>query len=249
MTPFWSFELYSDSILFCSELSESELLYDWRFTANQFVLATRPLRLTPSHFIFQLNTCGHRPYVTSSLTDERMGLSFTIDPGPHQRSHSQVRFQRDSWPHFTVSDLRFPHPGGQIPVFISPRNSVSQLYPQALGSFFIASYDSQGYNGGIRLRLHTGSSWLLLFNLGTDQQRKHLQTRVQENICWLPASMETLSRTGWFSTETCLSIHSLAMGLHVTVFICVTFMSRVDKRGLISMFVYIFDVKCIMHNC
>jgi hypothetical protein len=26
--------------------SESELLYDWRFTANQFVSATNPLRLT-----------------------------------------------------------------------------------------------------------------------------------------------------------------------------------------------------------
>jgi hypothetical protein len=30
--------------------SESELLYDWRFTANQFVLATSPLRLTTSIF-------------------------------------------------------------------------------------------------------------------------------------------------------------------------------------------------------
>jgi hypothetical protein len=47
--------------------SQSELLYDWQFTANQFVLATSPLRLTTSNFIFQLNTCGYRPYVTSSL--------------------------------------------------------------------------------------------------------------------------------------------------------------------------------------
>jgi hypothetical protein len=48
--------------------SESELLYDWRFPANQFVLATSPLRLTTSNFIFQLNPCGHNPYITSSLT-------------------------------------------------------------------------------------------------------------------------------------------------------------------------------------
>jgi hypothetical protein len=48
--------------------SESELLYDWRFTANQFFLATSTLRLTNSHFIFHLNTCGYSPYVTSSLT-------------------------------------------------------------------------------------------------------------------------------------------------------------------------------------
>jgi hypothetical protein len=34
---------------------------------------------------------------------------------------------------------------------------VAQLYLQALGSLFVASYDSQGYGGGIRPRLHTGS--------------------------------------------------------------------------------------------
>jgi hypothetical protein len=36
-------------------------------TANQFFLATSPLRLTTSNFIFQLNTWGYSPYVTSSL--------------------------------------------------------------------------------------------------------------------------------------------------------------------------------------
>jgi hypothetical protein len=40
----------------------------------------------------------------------------------------------------------------------SPRNRVAQLYPQALGSLFVASYDSQGYGGGIRTRLHAGMS-------------------------------------------------------------------------------------------
>jgi hypothetical protein len=48
-------------------VSESELLQDWRFTANQFVLVPSPLRLTARYF-FQLNTCRHSPYVTSSLT-------------------------------------------------------------------------------------------------------------------------------------------------------------------------------------
>jgi uncharacterized membrane protein YeiH len=33
---------------------------------------------------------------------------------------------------------------------------VAQLYPRALGSPFVASYDSQGYGGGILIRLHTG---------------------------------------------------------------------------------------------
>jgi hypothetical protein len=86
-----------------------------------------------------------------------MGLSFTIAAGPRQRSHSQVRIPRDSWPHFTVSDSRLPpNLEGQVPVFISLKNRVAQLYPQALGSLFVASYDSQGYGLGIRTRLHTG---------------------------------------------------------------------------------------------
>jgi hypothetical protein len=31
---------------------------------------------------------------------------------------------------------------------------MSRLYPQALGPLFVASYNSQGYGGGIRQRLH-----------------------------------------------------------------------------------------------
>jgi hypothetical protein len=48
--------------------SESELLNDLRFTANQFVFATHPLRPTTRIFVFQLNTCSYSPYETSSLT-------------------------------------------------------------------------------------------------------------------------------------------------------------------------------------
>jgi hypothetical protein len=63
--------------------------------------------------------------------------------------------------------LRFetpPNLDAQVPVFISPRNRVARLYPQALSSLFIAPYNSQGYGGGIRLRLHTGY-WLNVSNL------------------------------------------------------------------------------------
>jgi hypothetical protein len=42
---------------------------------------------------------------------------------------------------------------------------VAQLCPKALGSLFVASYDSQGYAGGIETRLHAHSS---LCNLGMD---------------------------------------------------------------------------------
>jgi hypothetical protein len=50
--------------------SESELLYNWRFNANQFILAPSLLRLTTTVFVFflQLNPYGHNTCVTSSLT-------------------------------------------------------------------------------------------------------------------------------------------------------------------------------------
>jgi hypothetical protein len=57
--------------------------------------------------------------------------------------------------HILLSQFRdSPNLEGQVPVF--PRNRVVQLYPQVLGSLFVTSYDSQGYGGGIRTRLHTG---------------------------------------------------------------------------------------------
>jgi hypothetical protein len=59
--------------------------------------------------------------------------------------------------HVLLSHIRdSPNLEGQVLVFISPRNGVAQLYPQALGSLFVASYDSQGYGGSIRTRLHAG---------------------------------------------------------------------------------------------
>jgi hypothetical protein len=46
---------------------------------------------------------------------------------------------------------------GQVPIFISPKNRVVQIYPRALGSLSVASYDSHGYGGGILSLLHTGN--------------------------------------------------------------------------------------------
>jgi hypothetical protein len=59
--------------------------------------------------------------------------------------------------HILLSQMRNSHNlEGQVPVFIYLRNTVAQLHPQVLGSLFVASYDSQGYGGDIRPRLHTG---------------------------------------------------------------------------------------------
>jgi hypothetical protein len=78
-----------------------------------------------------------------------MGLSFTIDDGLRQRSHSQVRDQWDSWPHFTVSDIRLLQHGGPSPRIYIPQEQGSPVIPQALSSLSAASYDSQNYGGVI----------------------------------------------------------------------------------------------------
>jgi hypothetical protein len=58
---------YNNFIELHSKLRDSELLYNWWFTANQFTLLSSPLRLATSIFFFQLNTCGYSPYVTFTL--------------------------------------------------------------------------------------------------------------------------------------------------------------------------------------
>jgi hypothetical protein len=107
-----------------------------------------------------------------ALSGERTGLSFTSSTGSRQRSHSRVRVPQNSWPYFTVSIRDSSNLEGQVPIFISPRNRVARLYPQALGSLFVASYNSQGYGGGIRTRLHAGistlESWTSQSHVATD---------------------------------------------------------------------------------
>jgi hypothetical protein len=101
-----------------------------------------------------MNTCSHSPYVTSSLTRGcvcRLRLLLVLASAVILRSES-----RGTHDHILLSQIPDSRSlEGQVPVVIYPRNRVALLYPQALGSPFIASYDSQGYGGGIRPRLHT----------------------------------------------------------------------------------------------
>jgi hypothetical protein len=133
--------------------SESELLYDWRFTANQFVLATNPLRPTARIFIFQLNICGYSPYVTSCLRRrwvyrlQLLSLASTLFSGPSPTGIMYIFYC-----------LWFETPQTWRSRFPSPRHRVTRLYPQALGSFFIASCDDPCLNLSLSL------SWVLCYD-------------------------------------------------------------------------------------
>jgi hypothetical protein len=104
---------------------------------------------------FQLTSCGNGPYVTSSLTRGwvcRLQLLLALATAVVLRSKSH-RTQD----HILLSQIwDSPNLEGQVAVFISPRIRVAKLYPQALGSLFVASYDLQGYGGGIWTCLHMG---------------------------------------------------------------------------------------------
>jgi hypothetical protein len=49
--------------------------------------------------------------------------------GSRQRSHSQVRVARDSWPHFIVSDSRLPQRVGPVPRIYIPQEQGGPIIP------------------------------------------------------------------------------------------------------------------------
>jgi hypothetical protein len=144
------------------------------------LLSDNPLRLTASNFIFQLNTCSYSPYVTSSLTRGwvcRLQLLLIHASAVLLRVES-----RGTQDHILFSQIRdSPNLEDQVPVFISPRNSVARLYPQARGSIFVASYDSQSYEGGIQPCLHTVPGHQHEIGYITQAQHKS-SARVKTNI-------------------------------------------------------------------
>jgi hypothetical protein len=91
------------------------------------------------------------------LSKDRIGLSFTIAAGPRQRSRCRIRFH-GTHNRILLSQIRDFNLEGQVPVFMSSRNRVAQLYPEALGFLFVVSYDLHSYGGGIRTHLH--KEWL-----------------------------------------------------------------------------------------
>jgi hypothetical protein len=78
-----------------------------------------------TRFLLLSDSCG--------FVDVRTGLSFTIAAGPRQRSHSRVWVPRDSWPHFTASDLRLIQPGGPGPCIYIPQEQGGPVVPPGTG--------------------------------------------------------------------------------------------------------------------
>jgi hypothetical protein len=58
---------------------------------------------------------------------------FTTAADPRQRSRSQVRVLRDSWPHFTASNSALPSPGGLGSRINIPQELVGPVIPPGTG--------------------------------------------------------------------------------------------------------------------
>jgi hypothetical protein len=79
-----------------------------------------------TRFSFSGTPCRTRGWVCTLLVQSLLGLARAVTFG------SKCRKTHD---HILLSHLRLPNLEGQVSVFISPRNRVAQLYPQALGYF------------------------------------------------------------------------------------------------------------------
>jgi hypothetical protein len=90
-------------------------------------------------------------FLCDALSGERTGLQFAVQ-SLNDRTELVIILYCLIWDS--------PKLESQTPLFISPGNRVAQLYPRALGSLYVASYDSQGYGGSILTRVHTDQMYL-----------------------------------------------------------------------------------------
>jgi hypothetical protein len=124
-----------------------KLIYD-RQSVGQSVMVSGahlgPLTNFSFAMRFSVDSCGFVVFVAPSLTRGRVcnSLLNCFWALPEQSLLSRSPVELTAIFYCLVWDS--PNLEGQVPVFISPRNRVAQLYPRALGSLSAASYDSQG---------------------------------------------------------------------------------------------------------
>jgi hypothetical protein len=133
--------LYTSACQLSTELVESSLTRKFRPTVSQPVCLgiKRPSGAYDQIFIAvrQLPVCRCGALSLTRGWVCSLQLLLALASAVILRSES-----RGTHDHILLSQIRDSlNPEGQVPVFISPRNRMAQLYPQALGPLFVASYD------------------------------------------------------------------------------------------------------------
>jgi hypothetical protein len=138
--------------------SEWELLYDWCFTVNHFVLEPRSLRLT-TRISFNWTPAIIVPMQHPLWWEHGFAVYNFCSPSP---AHSfSCPSQTGLMTTFYFLRFETPPTWSPGPVFISPRNRMAQLYrpPPGHRAPFVALYDSQVYGeGNSNLPAHPGGS-------------------------------------------------------------------------------------------
>jgi hypothetical protein len=146
-------------------------------------------------------------FMGGAISDEKTDLLFTIASYPRQPSHSTVRGPWDSW---LYPSVRFETPPTWDPgvSIYFPQERVSQLYPQALCSLFLASYESQSYSGRIGTHLHTGKedNTSLQTPSGNSVQGKILlfienHMKHTNALCWQNSKLYYVKESGTYSNH------------------------------------------------
>jgi hypothetical protein len=123
-----------------SHLQSAELLHDWRFTANQFILATSPLRLMTYNFFFNWTLA--------------VIILWREDGCVIYNCCWSTPAQLFSWPHFNVSDSRslYLYPSGVWWPGYIPRHWVPFLLPPTTRRATVEVFDPT-----------STQDWLVLF--------------------------------------------------------------------------------------
>jgi hypothetical protein len=142
-----------------------------------------------------------------ALSDERMGLSFTIAPVLCQCSHFQVRVPWDSWIYFTVSDSRLPF---SLPP--TTRRVRWRYSTEWMNEWMIWSIESLNmsflYNFGtnqIEITISNSSYYCVLIRCCGNMSSDPLPS----NRC--PSTVDTII------SGTCLLNHCLAVDICITI--------------------------------
>jgi hypothetical protein len=132
--------------------------------------------LSCSSFVWQLHCSA---FSASSLTRERVcNLLLNCFWALPEQSHLSRRpTELTAISYCLLWDS--PNLEGQVPIFISPRNRVAQLYPRALGSLSVASYDLQG----LRWKYSNPPPHGVLGRLVRVRVRVTLQLTVSQSVC------------------------------------------------------------------
>jgi hypothetical protein len=142
-----TFNIAMNNYRYFSSIRSSKLLYDWKHV----LVSSTLVGLATRYYFLSVCCCLKFAvlFLWGALSNERMGPEFEVQSfnGPGRAEPVTILY-------CLIWDS--PNLDGQVPVFISPRNRVAQLYPWVLGSLYVTSCDSQDYGEGIITLLQHG---------------------------------------------------------------------------------------------